>query len=236
MLFKSELIQGTFLKRYKRFFVDFEVTDQSGQPQVLTAHNANTGTMKSCIGENYKTFSSFHDDPNRKLKYSLEMLHNGESFIGINTGLTNKLVHEGILNGVIKELENPSLIKPEFKIGNSRIDFYLEYENKKCFVEVKNVTLREGKAAKFPDAVTERGQKHLEELMEIKKNGDRAVLLFIVQREDVEYFDLNNDIDKKYSELLLKAMESGVEILVYRCDLNLKEIKISKKMEIKKGP
>ncbi len=236
MIFNTTLVEGKFLKRYKRFFVDFEVIDQFGQTNIYTAHTANTGSMKSCIDENYKTFSSFHDDPNRKLKYSLEMLHNGSTFIGINTSITNKLVQEAIIDGTISELKNPTFIKPEFKIGKSRIDFFLEFGNLKCFVEVKNVTLKDGLAAKFPDAVTERGQKHLEELISIKNNGDRAVLLFVIQREDVDYFNLENSIDPKYSILLDKAMSAGVEVLAYQCKLSQSEIKIFKKLEIKKGP
>jgi sugar fermentation stimulation protein A len=229
MKFESKLIEGFFIKRYKRFFVDVNIGSLN-KPNIVVAHNANTGTMATCIQENWKVLVSHHDSPNRKLKYSFEMINNGLTWIGINTSLTNKLANEAILNGTIKELQGYKLIKPEAKIGNSRIDFLLSKENESCYVEVKNVTLVEKNVAFFPDAVTERGQKHLAELISIKKSGSRAVMLFVIQREDCTEFSLESTIDKKYSALLLKAMNEGVEVLVYQCILNPEEIKIKKSL------
>lgn len=231
MKFHSPLIEGKFIKRYKRFFADIDIGQDS--PQIVVAHNVNTGTMKTCLGDNWKSLISFHDSPTRKLKYSFEMIHNGLTWIGINTSLTNSLAIEAIKNGTIKELQNYSNIKPEAKIGDSRIDILLSNsESDLCYVEVKNVTLVENNVAMFPDAVTERGQKHLQELMSLKKNNIRAVMLFIVQREDCNIFSTSNPIDKKYSELLNQAISEGVEVLVYQCQLSPEEIKVVKKLPI----
>lgn len=233
MKFKSPLIAGIFIKRYKRFFADISL-----EGEIVVAHTANTGTMTNCLGENWPALLSYHNSPTRKLKYSFEMISNGKSWIGINTSLTNKLAIEGIQNGVIKELQGYDELKPEAKIGQSRIDILLtrnglSESNERCYVEVKNVTLNdENGNCLFPDAVTERGQKHLRELMSLKAQGIRTVMLFIVQREDVNAFKIENPIDPIYCELLREAMISGVEVLVYRCKLNPEEIFVHQKLEI----
>ena len=230
MEFKQSLQLGVFKKRYKRFFADILINNE-----LVIAHTANTGSMTSCLGEDWNALVSYHDSPTRKLKYSLEMTHNGKSWIGVNTSITNSLAIEAIQNGVISELANYEEIKPEVKIGNSRIDILLSNGTYKCYVEVKNVTLvnHDGHCL-FPDSVSERGQKHLRELIEIKQNGSRAVLLFIVQREDCHSFNVHQDIDVKYRELLLTAMDCGVEVLVYQCKLSPLEIIVNKKLPILK--
>lgn len=226
MKFDQTLIPGKILKRYKRFLADIELEDG----QIITAHTANTGSMKTCWEPGWKVLLSYHDNPSRKLKYSLEMTHNGNTWIGINTSVPNKLGVEAIKDGTIKELQGYETIKPEAKIGKSRIDILLKSKDKSdCYVEIKNVTLKEdGQTATFPDAVSERGQKHLEELIQIKKAGMRAVMLYIVQREDANHFRPADHIDPKYSELLKEAERNGVEVLVYGCDLSHKEIKLSR--------
>jgi sugar fermentation stimulation protein A len=230
MKFESPLTKTYFIKRYKRFFVDVKLGEE-----ILTAHLANTGTMKSCTGEDWETLLSFHDSPTRKLKYSVELIHNGQSYIGINTSRTNKIAIEGINNQVITELVGYETLKPEVKIGESRIDILLQSSMKPdCFVEVKNVTLKnEDGDCTFPDAVTERGLKHLKELIQIKKKGLRAVLLFVVQREDCKSFNFHQTIDPDYEKGLREALDSGVEVLVYQCHLSSCEIYIEKKMPIK---
>lgn len=230
MKFKTPLIKGVFKKRYKRFFADIEIDGE-----IVVAHTANTGTMKTCLGENWPAFVSFHDSPTRKLKYSLEMLHNGKTFIGVNTSLTNTLAINAIKDGTVAELQGYDEIKPEAKIGNSRIDILLTKKNsqEQCFVEVKNVTLIDDEDhCLFPDAVTERGQKHLNELLELKKKGIRAVMLFIVQREDCNSFKIDNSIDQTYTDLLKKVMHAGVEVLVYQCKLTPEEIIVQKRLKL----
>lgn len=202
--------------------------------EIVVAHCANTGTMKTCLQEGWGALMSFHDSPTRKLKYSFEMINNGKTWIGINTAMTNHLAIEGIRNGIISELQGYKELKPEAKIGQSRIDILLSNgETEQCYVEVKNVTLidEEGHAL-FPDAVTERGLKHLNELLELKRQGIRTVMLFVVQREDTHSFKVEQAIDIAYCQKLKEVIKEGVEVLVYQCKLTPEEIIIHKKLEI----
>ncbi len=229
MKFQTNLISGKFIKRYKRFFVDVEL-DQN-PPEIVVAHCANTGTMTTCLGQNWPVLMSKNDDPKRKLKYSLEMIYNGKSWIGLNTGRTNSLAVAAISNGIIGELKNFKDLKQEVNIGASRIDIMtIDNDNLPTYIEVKNVTFVENDIAYFPDAVTERGQKHLLELMKLKKEGIRAVMLFIIQREDCHSFSLSNSVDPTYSKLLKEALSVGVEVLIYQCKLNPNEIEVVKKI------
>ena len=239
MKFLAPLTEGKILKRYKRFLADIQLS--SGE--VITAHTANTGSMKTCWEPGWKVLISFHDNPKRKLKYSLEMTHNGQTWIGINTSLPNKLAKEAIENGLIKELKGYPFIKPEVKTGNSRIDLLLSKEKEtrskkdQFFVEVKNVTLKgddhQKNAALFPDAVSVRGQKHIRELIRLHKEGYKTALLFIVQREDVDYFTPAKDIDPLYSSLLKEASTSGVLILAYQCMMSKEGIVVNKSLPVK---
>jgi sugar fermentation stimulation protein A len=223
MKFSNPLIEGTIIKRYKRFMMDVKLADG----EVVTAHVPNTGSMKSCFEPGWKCLLSFTDNPKRKLKYGLEMTSNGKSWIGVNTHSSNKIVFEAIKNNLIPELKDPLEIRPEFKLENSRIDFYLKYANQDCFVEVKNVTLRDqNKTASFPDSETKRGQKHLQELTTLVKQGHRGVMFFLVQREDVELFRPAWETDPVYAKLLGEAEKEGVEILVYQCSLGKKQVHI----------
>jgi len=229
MKFKTPLIPAIFIKRYKRFLSDFLIDGK-----IIVAHTANTGAMTNCLGENWPALLSFSDSPTRKLKYSFEMISNGNSWIGVNTARTNALAIEAIKNGIIQELQGYCNLKPEVKIGMSRIDILLSNgEDDQCFVEVKSVTLvNEEFHCLFPDSVTERGQKHLSELITLKQKGIRAVMLFIVQREDCSHFKTENLIDPVYCELLREAIRKGVEVLVYQCKLNPFEISVHRKLEL----
>ncbi len=229
--FSEPLIKGKILKRYKRFLADIEL--ENGE--VITAHTANTGSMKTCWEPGWSVLLSFHDNPKRKLKYSLELTNNGETWIGVNTGLPNKIAIEAIQNGVVKELKGYKSLKPEATIGKSRIDILLSNDGEDpCYVEVKNVTLLgEKKRAIFPDGVSTRGQKHLEELMGLADQGVRAAMLYVVNREDVLEFGPADDIDPRYGELLREAHKKGVEILAYQCAVTPKEIKLTKKIPVK---
>lgn len=231
MNFEEPLVPGKILKRYKRFLADIELEDG----EVIVAHTANTGSMKTCWEPGWDVRLSFHDNPKRKLKYSLELTHNGDTWIGINTSLPNKVAAEGIQKGVVKELKGYKNLKPEAKVGKSRIDILLSNDGEDpCYVEVKNVTLLgEKKTAIFPDAVSTRGQKHLEELTGLVKEGIRAAMLFVVNREDVTSFAPADHIDPTYGELLRKADKAGVEILAYRCEVNPEGIHLKKKIPVK---
>lgn len=229
MKLKAPLQSGIFQKRYKRFFSDILIGDK-----IVIAHTANTGRMETCLQEGWMAMVSFHDSPTRKLKYSFEMINNGKTWIGINTSLTNSLAIEAIKNGVIKELQGYSDLRPEVKVGKSRIDILLSNsESDQCYVEVKNVTLiDEAGHCLFPDAVTERGLKHLEELLVLKRQGIRTVMLFVVQREDCHSFKIEQAIDKAYCNKLKEILLAGVEVLVYQCTVSPEEILIHKKLTI----
>lgn len=219
---------GTILKRYKRFLAD--ITLDSGE--TIVAHVPNTGSMKTCWEPGWKVLVSESDNPERKLKYTLEMLHNGQTWIGVNTSNPMKVVIEALKNKVITELSQYDDIKPEVKIGDSRIDLLLKNNSEECFVEIKNVTLLGEKAvALFPDAVSERGSKHLQELIKIKKGGRRACMLYVIQRQDVNHFSPAHLIDPVYAKNLQEAYQNGVEILCYQCSLTPESIELKQRLD-----
>jgi len=225
MKFTSTLIKGKLIKRYKRFFADIKVNNK-----IITAHCPNTGSMMGLLDEDNEVWVTKNDDPNRKLKYTLEIIKVKKSLIGVNTHRANRIAEHGLKNKLINEFKKIKLIKPEFKFSkDTRFDFLCD----KKIIEVKNVTLtRENKIAEFPDAITSRGTKHLIKLVDsIKKKYDPYVL-FLTQIQGIEYFRIAKDIDYNYYENYLLAKKAGVNFLAYRCDLNSKEIKIEKKIKI----
>jgi sugar fermentation stimulation protein A len=196
--------------------------------RITTAHCPNSGSMKTCNIPGNPVMVSLHDQPWRKLKYTWEMIKINESWVGINTGYPNKLVAEAIQAEKITELLNYPDIRREVQISNiSRLDMLLSGLPGRCYVEVKNVTMLEENLALFPDSITIRGQKHLQELIKIVKKGDRAVIFFVVQRQDAEMFTPADHIDPDYGRLLRKAVKTGVEVLVYQTEVNPSEIRIS---------
>ena len=223
----EKLIKGKLVKRYKRFLADIILEDG----QEITAHVPNSGAMTSCIEDNCDVWVSFHDNPKRKLKYTLELTKMSENLICTNTGVANKIAIEAIENSTIKELQGYTSLKPEQKYGqNSRIDILLENENQKCYVEVKSVSLKINDNLAFPDSVTSRGTKHLNELYDMVKDGHRAVMLYVVQRTDDLPFRLACEIDKKYCDAFAEVTKKGVEVLVYQSNISLEEIEIKKKL------
>lgn len=226
MKFEKPLIEGILLKRYKRFMADVRLNNG----QFVTVHCPNSGSMKSCKEPGWKILVSESDNPNRKLKYTWEMVHNGKCWIGINTQVPNKIAIEAIRNGVIPELNGYNEIQSEVKYGqNSRIDILLKGSRGICYVEVKNVTLVETDGYyQFPDAVTERGRKHLYELLEMVRTGHRAVMLFVIQRSDGTTFKPAIHIDPDYAKALKEVNQEGVEILAYQADVSRTEIKLNK--------
>lgn len=219
MKFDSPLIKASLIKRYKRFMVDARL--ENGE--VVTAHCPNTGSMKGLLTEGADVWLSPANDPNRKLKFTLEIIQTPESLVGVHTGRPNKLVQQAIESGVLDaHFADRASLKPEQKYGqNSRIDLLIEEASgRKCFIEIKNVTLREGQAALFPDAVTARGAKHLAELTAEVGNGNRAVMFYLVQRQDCRTFSPAVDIDPHYANELKNAMKKGVEVMAYTCALD----------------
>lgn len=232
MQFNTPLIKGKFVRRYKRFFVDAEL--ENGE--TVVAHCANTGSMKGLKDEGNDAYLTPVDDPKRKLKYTLEMLGTPTSLVGVNTSRPNALVEEAILAGNIESLNGYENLKREVKYGqNSRIDIFLSGHGTlpNAYVEVKNVTLAEGNAALFPDAVTTRGAKHLDELVEMVDQGHRAVMFYLIQRTDCTHFSPAAEIDPTYTQKLKKAEAKGVEILAYSCKMSDTEIVVDQKVEIK---
>ena len=224
MKFKERLSQGTLVKRYKRFFVDIKYKNET-----ITCHCPNSGSMMGLLNKGNKVWFSKSDNPNRKLKYTLEMIEVEKKMVGINTLLTNKIVLEALIHKKINNLIKFNNIKPEEKFSNhTRFDFFLSNKKEKCFLEVKNVTLlREKKTAEFPDSVTSRGTKHLKELCNAKKKGYQSYILYLIQREDCDSFKIAEDIDEEYKIAFSKALKKGVKILCYDCKLNNEEIKLN---------
>ncbi len=229
MTFEKPLIPGKLIKRYKRFLADIELS--SGH--IVTAHCTNSGSMKSCIEEGAPVYISPVDNPNRKTKFTWEMIYINNGWVGINTNNPNLLAYEAIKSGKINNLTGYTSVKREVTFGDSRFDIYAENNKEKCFIEVKNVTYKEGKYALFPDAVTSRGKKHLETLIKVKEYGMRAVMLYIIQREDVEIFGPARNIDPEYAKALVKAENKGVEIIAVVAKVTPQRIDLSKEIPVK---
>ena len=229
MKFTKSLIKGKLVKRYKRFFTDIKLNQET-----IVAHCPNTGSMMGLLDEGNEVFVSKNNDPKRKLKYTLEIIKVKKNLVGVNTHFANKIAFHGLSNNLVKEVKNANNIKPEvFFDKETRFDFLVEKNNHKTFVEVKNVTLfRKDKLAEFPDAVTSRGSKHLKTLIEATKKGYKTYLLFLVQIQGVTDFKIAKDIDKEYYENYKLAKKAGVKFLAYRCKISSKEIKIEKKIKI----
>ena len=224
MKFPIPLLKGTLVQRYERFMADI-VLDTGEE---ITAHCANSGSMMGVKDEGAEVWVSPADNPKRKLKYTWELIKVGESLVGINTILANKIAQESIEIGVVAELQEYDTLRREVKYGkNSRIDILLEDRAKPaCYVEIKNVTLRRDQLAEFPDSVTVRGTKHLSELANQVASGDRAVMYYLIQREDCDTFTVANDIDPAYAAALEKAMAAGVEVICYSCKLTPEDIQV----------
>jgi len=229
MQFDHALQSATLIRRYKRFLADAQLTDGT----TITLHCPNTGSMKNCQRPGSRIW--FTDSANDKRKYpcTWQLIEvEGNELVGINTGLANRLVQEAIQSGRVHELDPNAVLLAEVPYGSqrSRIDFLLRGEQgiPDCYIEVKNVSLGVGQGrALFPDAVTTRGQKHLQELMEVKRDGHRAVLMFCVQHSGVEVVAPADEIDPAYGTLLREAARVGVELLAYRVEFDLPQSRLS---------
>ena len=230
MRFPSPLIPATLLRRYKRFLADVVLPDG----QETTVHVANPGAMTGLAASGTKVWLSKSDNPARKLPYSWELaevdLGSGMELVGVNTGHPNTLVAGAIAAGAIPELRGYGSLRREVKYGrNSRVDFLLEQQGKpSCFVEVKNVHLMRAKAlAEFPDSVTARGAKHLEELAAMVAQGHRAVMVFLIQIGSADRLALARDIDPRYGAAFDRARTLGVEAIAHCCVISDVEIAVA---------
>ena len=228
MNFKKTLITGEFIKRYKRFLVDVKIGKN-----IVTAHCPNTGSMMGLLKKGNRVWLSRANDPKRKLKYTLQIIEDNKSKVGINTHFTNEIVDDALNNLLIKNFKSLNLIRREVKFGkNTRFDFLIESKNKKTFIEVKNVTLSRRKGvAEFPDAITARGLKHIKELLKASEKGYEVYLLFVVQRDDCNKFELAEDIDPEYCELLNKSVKKNLNVLCYDCKFSSKGIKLNQRIK-----
>lgn len=229
MYFSPPLVSGRLIKRYKRFLADIAL--DSGE--VIAAHCANPGALLGGTTPGLRVWVSHHPSSSRKLSYSWHLVEIDGVLVGVNTSLPNRLAEEAILAGKIGELAGYETLKREVRYGeNSRIDLLLASPDKPpCYVEVKNVHLKRGEAAEFPDCVTARGAKHLRELETVAAKGARAVMLYVIQRNDCGYFQLAADIDPVYAATATHAFSRGVEVLAYACAVSVEGIEIERRVE-----
>ena len=231
-----ELTEGVLIKRYKRFLADIDFNGQ-----VETVHCPNPGAMTGLKTPGMRVWCSTSDNPNRKLKKTLEMIEADGTLVGINTNLPNKLTHEALTNQVIPAFADYPVITPEFTYEKgTRFDFKLATEDdaSPLMLEVKNVHLARPdgpnpEAMEFPDSVTARGAKHLNILAEIARSGGNAAMLYVIQRGDGEYFTLADDIDPNYAEAFITARQAGVAIHAWQCHIDLNTIEISTELPVR---
>ncbi len=217
MQFDTPLIHGKLIKRYKRFLADIQL--DTGK--IITAHCPNTGTMLSCSSPGSDVFLSISNNPKRKYPHTLEMVQDNKTWVGVNTSRTNKLVIESIKKGQISEFIHFDTIKAEVKTSKeSRLDLLIRQQNQDTYVEIKNCSLAINRCAMFPDAVTTRGTKHLNELIKLKEKGFESCIFFLVQRMDADRFTPATHIDKVYAKTIEQAATAGVQILVYQADVS----------------
>ncbi len=228
MKLPTPLIPGRLVRRYKRFLADVELTDG----RRVTAHTPNTGSMQQCALAGSEVLLSASSNPQRKLPYSWELVKVNDRWVDINTHRANRVVEEGLHCNLIADLSGYEVL-PEFRFGESRLDFLLENRKERVLVEVKNVTLCcRPHLACFPDAVTLRGQKHLRELMSAVGQGYRSVIFFLVQRGEAQVFAPADEIDPEYGRLLRQAAASGVEVLAYRTVVDPDETRLGEGLKI----
>lgn len=218
------LITGKLIKRYKRFLADIKL--DTGE--TITAHCPNSGSMKGCAIEGADVWLSVSDNPKRKYAHTWELIQAPKTLIGINTLLPNRLVKLAIEQDQIQELSGYDTVTAEVKTSeHTRLDLMLEKDsNEKCYVEIKNCTLVEDGVAMFPDAVTTRGQKHLDELSHLVAKGHRGVIFYLIQRTDARVFKPADAIDRAYGEKLRQAVQNGVEIITRDTSMDTRMIGI----------
>lgn len=232
MRFAALLAEGHLIRRYKRFLAD--VSFASGA--IETVHCANPGAMTGLAEPGMRVFLSRSDNPGRKLPWSWEMVEADGALVGINTAHPNRLVGEAIAAGAVPELAGYDSVRREVRYGtNSRVDFLLADETRPtAYVEIKNVHLSRSEGlAEFPDSVTARGTKHLAELSAVAAAGDRAVMVYVIQRGDAREFALARDIDPAYATAFDRAIQAGVEMIAYDCRLTWAEITLHKRVPIR---
>lgn len=232
MQFQTPLVPARLIRRYKRFLADIELQDG----QTVTAHCANPGSMMGLADEGSKIWVEPNDDPKKKLKFGWRLIeHETGHFTGVDTSLANKVIKEALTTRRVPGLDGFDTCRPEVRYGaNSRIDFLLSSAGlPDTYVEVKSVTLqRQNGLAEFPDSVTARGTKHLGELQHMVKAGQRAVMLYLVQRTDCTHFDVAHDIDPAYAAAYQNARTMGVELRCFAAQISPERIDLGAELAI----
>lgn len=228
MIFPEPLQPAILLRRYKRFLADVRLPDG----REITVHCPNSGSMLGCGDPGLEVMISRAANFNRKYPQTLEMVKVGQTWVGVNTLLTNRLVREALENNLFPELGEITTIRPEVKVGSSRLDFRLEADGRTTWLEVKNCSLVVGSTALFPDAVTERGTRHLRELLTLHRSGQRAAIIFCVQRADAERFTPAAAIDPLYAATLAEVIDHGVLALAGRTTVSPGAIIIDRRLSV----
>jgi len=230
MEFDRKLLPARLIRRYKRFLADIELSGET-----ITAHCPNTGSMLGCDAPGMPVWLSEHDNPRRKYRHTWELVEAMPGvLVGIHTGRTNGLVREGIESGIIAELNGYGELRPEIAYHNGRFDFLLSGGRRApCYVEVKNVTAAvEGGVAIFPDARSTRGTRHLHDLIALREDGNRAVMVYCAQRSDVTEIRPADHIDPDYGAAMREAAGAGVELLGYRCEVGTDVIRVAARVPV----
>ena len=222
----KNIIEGTFISRPNRFIAKVEIDNKE-----QTVHVKNTGRCRELLIPGAKVFLEESDNPNRKTKYDLITVSKNGRLINMDSQAPNAVFKEYLENGFL--FENTSLIKPEYKFGNSRVDFYVECENRKILIEVKGVTLEKDNVVLFPDAPTLRGVKHIYELISAVKQGYEAYIVFIIQMSDVKYFTPNVNTHPEFAQGLFDAEKSGVKILAFDCNVTESTLDVKSTVEVR---
>jgi sugar fermentation stimulation protein A len=225
------LVEGTLVRRYMRFLADVKLRNN----RTVKAHCPNTGSMLACSQPGQPVYLSKHDNPNRKLKYTWEIIDMPESRVGVNTGVPNRLTATAISHGLVEPLAGYTEVKREVKTSaHTRLDLGLTGQGlPPCYIEIKNCTLVEGDIAYFPDAVTERGRKHLHELARLVQGGARGIIFYLIQRMDAKVFQPAVHIDSEYGKALREVVSAGVEVLAYDVDISLERIDLRGPVPVK---
>lgn len=221
----NNIVEGKFLSRPNRFIADVKINGKTE-----TVHVKNTGRCRELLVPNATVFLEKSDNPFRKTEYDLVAVYKGEMLINMDSQVPNDVAFEWLKSGNL--FSKDAKIRREVKYKNSRFDFYIEDGNRKIFLEVKGCTLEQDGIALFPDAPTERGVKHIEELIDCLKEGFEAYILFVIQMKGVKVFKPNDNTHKKFGDTLLKAKKSGVNILAYDCTVTPDSIYINKEVKI----
>lgn len=221
----ENIVEGIFLSRPNRFIAMVEI-----QGREEKVHVKNTGRCRELLIPGTKVFLEEHDNPNRKTKYSLIGVMKGNVLVNMDSQAPNKVVGEWLSEGDI--YQNLTLLKAEQKYGTSRFDFYMEGDGKRAFVEVKGVTLEEDHISRFPDAPTERGVKHIEELIQCMKEGYEAYIVFVIQMKGVKSFEPNDKTHREFGDALRKAVKKGVHVLALDCQVKKDELEIDQMIPV----